>query len=677
MPMDATDIDTLKKLIEASRKTALNFGFCLASKPEESVFYLDKVKAADVLAKRAKKEAGSNKLAYGTAMTNGTEITLHLLDDAPSGFEQGAKAFFKAHGLKFKINLAENDDGAATRVRDTTGRPNPEIILWAETRDEIAAALGENLARLPERSSLTAAWAMAQQKAEDEDYAGALKVAEKVKRDFDAACKGFAAELVKAAIARFDKVKSILSDQDRIDLRGLIEPILKMVGQKPLIEIERAAKAFEAEILKRAKAAAGEIEDRAKPVADKLNKANSDFALELKALEGRTKDVSREVKGINTQLEQVRSQLTALPSAKGNKSQKEEKERQFKARIESLSNDLALKTRQVEEHNAELIQQIKAAKENQELLTSADKVLLANIKGNVDEAKKEIAANPLADVQKTLAATIKEMSEAIAWQEEQVERSKSGENTHGTGRHGAQTGVDRQARRAATGGDTPDSATNEFGTTQSIKTWNDMEIEWAVDPETGKRTIKSRTPVQKSVAAEVVRHFNSDKGSAFNTPVLEKAAVDKAIRIMKSKDWTQIYSNNQGWHDLLSVALVVEAPQGIDIDGKSYTKSWGFSVSRKEAATMALNAADAVVTQFEKGEISETEMLDQLGVAKLLDGQALKKIPYATVVLERASVGAAWQSKTHYPNDTKTAESLDIAGRKVRNATGRETTAAM
>ncbi|QDY70686.1 hypothetical protein [Qingshengfaniella alkalisoli] len=504
-----------------------------------------------------------------------------------------------------------------------------------------------------------------------------MKIAEKVERDYAAACKAFATDTVKTAIGRFDKVKTVLTVEDRQELRGMVEPILKMVGKTPLADVEKAAKSFEAEIIKRAKARAGEIDQRAKPVEEKLEEANRDLAAELKILEKKTKDVSREVGGLNKQLAQQQTLLKDLPGKKGSAAKKQEAAQKIKERIDTLVGSIAAKTREVEEYNAELAKQIQAAKQNHDMLTSLDKTMLANIKGNVDAAKKEIAANPLAEMQSKLEATIQEMDDAIKWQEDQVKRTESGENTHGTGRHGAQTGVDRQARRAATGGDAPDSAGNEFGTTRSIKTWSGEQIEWEQDDVTGKRKIKSRTPVTKTVAAEVVRHFNSDKGSSFNTPVLEKAAVDKAIGIMNAKDWTEIHSNSSGWHDLLSVALVVEAPQELDIDGKSYTKSWGYSVSRKEAATMALADAEKVIVKFEKGEINETQMLDQLGVAKLLDGKALKKIPYATVVLERATVGAPWKSKTHYPNDTKTAESLDIAGRRVRNASGHETVAAM
>lgn len=677
MPMNATDIDAMKKLIAASRKTALNFGFCLASKPEESAFFLDKMKSADVLAKRAKKAAGGSKVAYGTASTDGTEINLHLIEDAPSGLVIGAKNFFKAHGLMFKINLLESEDEDAPKLSDGPDGPNRDLIRWAETRNIIAAALAENLSRLEERSSISAAWAMAQQKGEDEDYAGALKIAEKVERDYAAACKAFATEAVKTTLGRFDKVKKVLSNEDRQELRGMVEPILKLVGKKPLADIEKVVKAFDAEIVKRAKAAAARIDQRAKPVEEKLAAADGDFAVELKTLENKSKDVSREVRGLNSQLAQAEKLLKDLPKKKGNASKKREAAQKINERIEGLVSDISAKTLEVEEYNAELVKQIQAAKKNHGELTSLDKSILVNIKGNVDAAKKEIAANPLAAMQLKLKATIKEMGDALKWQEEQVERTESGENTHGTGRHGAQTGVDRQARRAATGGDAPDSDGNEFGTTQSIKTWNGAQIEWEQDATTGKRKVKSRTPVEKSVADEVIRSFESDKGSSFNTPVLEKAAVDKAIGIMAAKDWTKIHSNSRGWHDLLSVALVVEAPQGLDLDGTSYTKSWGYSVSRKEAATMALEAANAVIVEFEKGDINETEMLAQLGIAKLLDGKALKKIPFATVVLERANIGAAWKSKTHYPNDTKTAESLDIAGRKVRNASGNETVAAL
>ncbi|WP_299288754.1 hypothetical protein [uncultured Tateyamaria sp.] len=673
MAMEPSDIADMKKLIEAARQKPLNFGMCLASKSEESALFIDKVKSADILAKRAKKAAGGAKLVSGTLEAKSKALVLTLIDKAPAGFEKGCKDFLRAHNVNMTVTLVEGEAGAAADVGAVTGDPK----LWKAVQDALISKMDGSLSRIKNKSAVQSALAMAQQKAEDDDYDSAVKIAAKVEAAFEAGRNAYVEELVEKAMGRLAGVKSIMSVEQRADMGRDAQAILDGAGQRPLQTLEAETVTFLKTYLAIAKDAADARGASADPLQQSVDEKEAEFGARIEEMERKVKDVDREVAGLERQISDARVQLKAVDRKKGSADKKRAAKEKIAARIASLTEDVKQRRAQTEEFNAQLVREVTEAKAAFDEVSKIDRVRLANIKGSLDSVRANLAKVPFAEISAELKDTVGDMADATAWREEELRRAKT-ENTHGTGRHGAQTGVEGQARRAATDGVTPDQDGNEAGVTQSITKWQGADIVWELDGTTGKRKVKSRTEVEKAVAGSVVRVFQSDKGSAFNTPVLEKAAVDKAIGIMSGKDWTEVYSKNaRQWKDLNSVAVVVEAPQALDIDGKSYAKSWGFSISRKDAAAMAIGAAKDVIKEFEAGTISEDQMLDRLGVEKLLDGKALKKIPYATVVLERANAGAPWKSKTHYPNADETAQSLDIAGRKVRNATGHESTAAL
>jgi hypothetical protein len=306
--------------------------------------------------------------------------------------------------------------------------------------------------------------------------------------------------------------------------------------------------------------------------------------------------------------------------------------------------------------------------------------LFANIQRRLDGLKRTVPELPFKAIQDEIAEKIGEMADATVWRE--GEKGKGGElrrnaegNSHGSARHGAQTGVDRQARRSATGGIAPDGeGDREAGVTTHIKEWNGATIEW--EGLGSKRKIKSRTPLQKKIVEEVGRNTMipaDGSTSIFATPVLEKLAVDTAVKLMNGKGWTEVYSKSKStWKALTSVAVYLGPPSTY---GKPY-KGWGYSLTRKEVATMALDKANEVLTRFEKGEINEAKMLDELGVEYLMKDGQIAMVPYVRVILTRPDGTSKWTSLTHYPDKLLTAEGLDIAGRKVRNARRVESVAA-
>ncbi|WP_217351824.1 hypothetical protein [Ruegeria sp. HKCCD8929] len=108
MPMSAADKDSLKAQLAASRKKALNFGVCIATKPEECALVIDRIKAPEILMKKAKKLGGSAKVACGTVESKGKLVMLTCLEDPPPGAAKRLKAFLKlATGDMMKVQLMD------------------------------------------------------------------------------------------------------------------------------------------------------------------------------------------------------------------------------------------------------------------------------------------------------------------------------------------------------------------------------------------------------------------------------------------------------------------------------------------------------------------------------------------------------------------------------------------
>lgn len=108
MPMSAADKNDLKAQLAASRKKALNFGVCIATKPEECALVIDRIKAPEILMKKAKKLGGSAKVACGTVESKGKLVMLTCLEDPPPGAAKRLKAFLKlATGDMMKVQLMD------------------------------------------------------------------------------------------------------------------------------------------------------------------------------------------------------------------------------------------------------------------------------------------------------------------------------------------------------------------------------------------------------------------------------------------------------------------------------------------------------------------------------------------------------------------------------------------
>ncbi len=196
---DQSIIDDIKAMIAVSRKRPVNFGLCLGKKPEGLVIQFDRKKAADFLAKRVRKEGETNKIAFGTAETDGKVLSLTLEDKVPSGLVRHGKGFFKSIGLGMKLVLLspdgtvleadddisdeDRDAGEKTGSADDAGQDgaSPEAAKWQAVFEKLDPAVQAALSGgHPSAGNIRAAWEMAATKAQGDDYATALKIAAKV-----------------------------------------------------------------------------------------------------------------------------------------------------------------------------------------------------------------------------------------------------------------------------------------------------------------------------------------------------------------------------------------------------------------------------------------------------------------------------------------------------------------
>jgi hypothetical protein len=258
---------------------------------------------------------------------------------------------------------------------------------------------------------------------------------------------------------------------------------------------------------------------------------------------------------------------------------------------------------------------------------------------------------------KAIEGDVKKMADASQWLREEHNRVAAGDDAHGSARHGAQSGLDRGAARAGTKNDfRPDSPQNPDGVTRNKRTWNKVELEWETLAN-GKRKLINKTLIPKTMLTEVYPAQN-DVGttSMFLNPVLEKEAVDTALEKAKQCVW-KYKANKQPLLEL-----------GITVKPKS-TPGWGYSISKIQGVQKkAISQAEALLKQFEDGDIEMDELLKKLDVQIKTDrtGAGALLIPYAKVVLVRSSPNDPWKSKTHYPDDRLNTTGWEIQGQGLR-----------
>lgn len=693
MPMSSDQIDDLKANLSVAKKRDVSFGICVAPKPDDTVFLTHRVKDGKALAKQAKQQGSGTKSVHGTMIVDGRALSLKCDKEPPGNLAENVSKLLRKNGMTLSVtavfgnNLANADLADDDEEAGLSDDPHPKAGEWIARAKSLGAALDASMGQLPEGGTLRGQWEYARTAGEQGDIPGALKAAEKIEGDLKKALKAHGKAQVERVMKGFDKVKAGLTDDDRKEIRVLVGAM-----------VDDAGRISAPDMAARADAAIRTLAAKVKETRKGLEGDKPDIAEAVKDIDRQITALLRDVEKLEKQVSTVETQIKdANDRLNGSNRPKKKQADALQQRIDKLETELTEKRQALAEKRKEVQPAIDTLTEAKDQTAKALQVKMDTINRRLDDLTRKQGDIPFASVLKSLKEihdaddemanlggdsfdtlldpAISEQSEAVEWREGrdgqggELRRGRQ-DDSHGSSRHGAQTGTEGQARRAATGGVTPDSRSTDdvtdrvrsAGAPVNIIKWRGADIEW--EEVGGKRKVKSRTALKKKLVEEVANNFPSDKGSRFANPVLEKEAVDTAIQKVTAAGWDKIYSNSKGWHDFTSVAVVVGPPKK--------WKGWGYTVTRKEAATMSVEAADAIIAEFETGKISEQQMLDQLGVEYLTEGGVIKMAPYATVVLKRDDPTKPWKSYTHYPNDDKTAPGWDIEGRKVKKGNGPE-----
>lgn len=267
----------------------------------------------------------------------------------------------------------------------------------------------------------------------------------------------------------------------------------------------------------------------------------------------------------------------------------------------------------------------------------------------------------------------------IELQERKLPELELLERKHGASRHGAQTDMALQARRAATGGVTPDQKDNIHGVSEARVSspedgeealtelkWRSTKVKIKGAPGQPPQLVNS-TEVVKALLVELDKldGVNTDTSSKFHSHELEREAVQRATALVEKEcKWTEV-QEGADWKPLDSVTVYVGPPAS--------SAGWGFSGTRRHDPKMAVMEANKVIEKFRKGSITQEQLLDQLDVAMTTvqevgrNGKTTSSVPMvksARVTLGRT--GKGWTSITHFPDSTATPPGWTLTGKTVR-----------
>ncbi len=187
---------------------------------------------------------------------------------------------------------------------------------------------------------------------------------------------------------------------------------------------------------------------------------------------------------------------------------------------------------------------------------------------------------------------------------------------HGTGRHGTQTGLDRQAGRTRSGL-SPDQPGDEGG-------------------------------IGTADAAQPIRLEGTQTASVFLSPEVEKLAVDTAIKLVTAQcKWTE-YKDGPDWKNLTNIMVRLGPPAG--------KPGWGVAISRIDGdGKTDPKEVKAALDDFHGGKIDFDGMLKKLnakiGAAKADEkGQIHMEAEFVKgVAIALNRTGGGWINTTQFP----------------------------
>jgi len=478
----------------------------------------------------------------------------------------------------------------------------------------------------------------------------------------DGALEGKAKSKAVLLTRQFDSIKGRMTDEERKGLRQYFGRIQDLMESGKYADAVKEMNTAEREIAKVGNQLRKDADKQVKDRGDKFVDADKIARASLDEL----KKVQAEIKSLEEEIEKDERTVQAKSGLKGKSAQRTVTEKAAsiklaKQKLEQLKPTIAGLAKSDEGNTKVAKALLKEFMDTQSRFNQVAKAALSE--------PGKIKDNPeLKEARDKIRDKVKEMADAAEWQKNELKDS----DKHGTGRHGAQTGVEKQARRMASDV-TPDQAHNPAGTAQYTAEWK-TTIKW--EEKDGKRVIKKKAEIVKTVIDELNNTFGASKSSIFLNPALEKEAVDKAMKIANEQcTWTQ-WKNGSNWTDITSLTVVVPEPKTALGYGMATERAAGFVKTSAAAAA-------AAVKEFESGKISIDELLKTLNVQLKTDrtGVGAAMIKRARVVLTRSDVNSPWKNKTQFPTDDamawEVAKNTPLNGKRVKSATIAETTAPM
>lgn len=490
----------------------------------------------------------------------------------------------------------------------------------------------------------------------------ALSVQSAAAEPNDSALEGKAKSKVVLLTKQFDSIKGRMTDEERKGLRQYFGRIQDFMEAGKYVDAVKEMNVTEKEIAKVGNQLRKDADKQVQGKAGKFVDADKIARASLDEL----KKVQAEIKSLEEEIKKDEQTVQSMSKRKGGGAQRTVEQKtaaikQAKQRLDQLKPAISGLAKSDEGNTKVARALLKEFMDTQARFNQVAKTALSEPGKIKDNPELKKARDDIRD-------KVKEMADAAEWQKEELKDS----DKHGTGRHGAQTGVEKQARRMASDV-TPDQAHNPSGTAQYTAKWK-TTIKW--EEKDGKRVIKKKAEIVKTVIDELNNTFGASKSSIFLNPALEKEAVETAIKIANDQCvWTQ-WKNGNNWTDITSLTVVVPEPKTALGYGMATERAAGFV---KTSATAAANA----VKEFESGKITIDKLLEKLNVQLKTDrtGVGAAMIRRARVVLTRSDVNSPWKNKTQFPTDDpkawEVAKNTPLNGKKVKSASIAETTAPM
>lgn len=479
-----------------------------------------------------------------------------------------------------------------------------------------------------------------------------------------------AARLWDKVMDRFDRVKALITDSERAELRKLWALADTVREKKTSADLTKVLVTLDKKIMEFAKLAVAD-KTKAKEKANEPPPSGSEAERLTKVIEKKVawvKGAEALVTKERNSLEKIRFAIMEMKEKSGDPAALLKEFDAAEKRLNTAREGLDEQRRQ----HGELLKRLESASSVDPNLIRIAQAAEADL-AKLDSLFEDI---PMQTARDQIQSKLEEMGAAVEWREKRL-KQEIAEGKHGMGRHGPQTGLEAQGVRASTSeayldtsgstpkvkargaGVTPDSVSNPSGTAQrsvnrnpdgtpvdTTVRWNAVDITYA--EEDGKRVIVDVDKTAKQIVATASLSGASTIGSLWATPVLEKRAFDIVDGIAKKMAVYQQYKKTgAGYNDFKSLEITLG-------QAESGGAGWGYMMKKTGKHSQSLDepTAKGFLHEFQDGKISLEELFKKLSV-KMADTDDTGKnmVMGVTAIYRRSTTSGPFTQVTMYPNN--------------------------